>query len=67
MTTRIWTKPQTQQTLKALRAHGYKVAKLDAGYVAHDLQGLEVFKAMQGMNGYLVKFENELFVNSGLN
>jgi hypothetical protein len=60
MVTKVWTKPQTQETLKQLRAGGFSVVKIPSGYEAFD--GMElVFKAMNGMRGYLVRHKEGLF------
>lgn len=53
MVSKIWTKPQTQQTIKALRNAGCIVTKLDAGYECYIKNEL-VFKAMIGSRGYLL-------------
>ena len=60
MISRIWTKRQTQATIKALRAAGYEVAKMPSGYsiVVGDTT---IFKAMVGSHGYLVRFTDSLF------
>lgn len=60
MTSRIWTKTQTQSTIKALRGAGYTVAKLGAGYECIANNEL-IFKAMIGSNGYLVRYKADLF------
>jgi len=60
MISRIWTKKQTQATIKDLRQAGLPVTKLSSGYEAK--VGTEiVFKAMIGTNGYLVRHHEELF------
>lgn len=64
MTTKIWTKPQTQAAIRALRAAGYKEQKLDAGYVVRTPNPeREVFRAMRGIRGYLVRYQDGLFAN----
>lgn len=60
MTSRIWTKKQTQATIKSLRAAGYTVLKSDSGYTC-EIDGLQVFCAMIGSHGYLVRYNAELF------
>lgn len=59
-TTKIWTKAQTQATIKALRGAGYEVKKLDSGY-SMILDNVELFKAMIGTRGYLVRYDSNLF------
>ena len=60
MISRIWTKQQTQATIKALRAEGYDVDKMPSGYsvVVGDTT---IFKAMIGTRGYLVRYDENLF------
>ncbi len=53
--TRIWTKPQTQQTLKDLRAAGLTVNKVPNGYEAVNKNNVLFLKAMNGNNSYLVR------------
>lgn len=61
MISRIWTKRQTQAAIKALRDASLTVDKLNGGYeCVHG--GKTVFKAMIGHNGYLVRYEPELFM-----
>lgn len=60
MKSAIWSKIQTQNTIKTLRAAGYVVDKINAGYQAtHD--GQLVFKAMAGHRNYLVRYDQRLF------
>jgi hypothetical protein len=59
-TSRVWTKPQTQNTIKVLRESGLNVVKLNSGYECKVNDQL-IFKAMQGHNGYLVRYVNDLF------
>lgn len=61
MVARVWTKPQTQQAIRALRAAGAPVTKLSAGYEIKDKDGNIVFKAMNGTNGYLIMHHKDLF------
>ena len=60
MTTRMWTKKETQAVLKDLRTM-YQVTKIPSGYVATDDQGSEVFRAMTGYSGYLIRYDDGLF------
>ena len=49
-----------QRMLKALKAAGLDVAKDDAGYVVR-ANNLEVFRAMKGRRGYLVRHVADLW------
>ena len=60
MLSRIWTKTQTQTTIKALRVAGYNVVKIDSGY-SLTINNEILFKAMLGSNGYLVRYNENLF------
>lgn len=57
---RVWTKQQTQATIKDLRKLGLPVTKISSGYEGKVGDTL-VFKAMIGTNGYLVRYRPELF------
>tara|TARA_S200002703_G_C3645906_1_gene198252 strand:+ start:104 stop:310 length:207 start_codon:yes stop_codon:yes gene_type:complete len=63
MVSRIYTKPQVQAMLKALRqAQIFSVEKVRMGYeVKHTKSGLLVFKAINGRNSYLVRHADNLF------
>lgn len=65
MTTRIWTKKQTQQTIRDLRTAGYDVQKKRDGYICN-LGDLFIFQAMNGTNGYLVRYHEGLFSEEGV-
>ena len=66
---RIYSKPQVQEMLKALRhvtlpngQAAFSVKRLDAGYeVKHVPSGRIVFIAMIGRRAYLVKHADNLF------
>ena len=60
MISRIWTKKQTQATIKDLRKLGLPVLKVSSGYEAKVGDTL-LFKAMVGTNGYLVRYHEQLF------
>jgi hypothetical protein len=60
MTTRMWTKRETQAVLKELRTM-YTVHKLPSGYSVTDDQGSEVLRAMTGYRGYLIRYDDGLF------
>lgn len=67
MVARVWTKKQTQATIKQLRAAGLKVDMKHPGfYECHAVaQGTNkvqlVFAAMIGTRGYLVRHMDNLF------
>lgn len=60
MTTRIWTKKQTQETIKALRVAGYDVIKNGGSYKC-ELDGRLIFHAMVGARSYLITYVDNLF------
>ena len=65
MVARMWTKKETQKTLTGLRRAGYNVVKDEQGfYKAFDLDGGEIFAAMPGTRGYLVRYDSELFADA---
>jgi len=53
--TRIWSKPQTQQVFKQLRAEGLTVNKINNGYEVVNDNNVLFLKAMNGTNSYLVR------------
>ena len=53
--TRIWTKPQTQQVFKQLRAEGLTVNKINNGYEVVNDNNVLFLKAMNGTNSYLIR------------
>jgi len=61
MTTRMLTKPQTQEILRDLRKSGYKVTKKSSGFYKVYDGDEEVFAAMVGHNGYLIRYKQGLF------
>lgn len=60
-TTRMWNKAQTQETIKALRAAGYKVEKDTSGIYRLIFDDIELFVAMPGTRGYLISYAPKLF------
>jgi hypothetical protein len=60
----MWTKKETQQTIKELRKVGYIIEKRNGIYKIIDedgepwvdIEGKPLFSAMLGMRGYLVNF-----------
>lgn len=60
MTSRVWSKPVTQDIIKQLRNAGLVVDKLSSGYECK-INGHLVFKAMIGSQGYLVRYDEKLF------
>lgn len=65
MVSRIWTKPETQAALRALKAAGFPATKKPSGYEVIDSEGRCVFRAMVGVRGYLVRHEEGLFECAG--
>lgn len=61
MATRIWTKKQTQETIKMLRQAGLEVVKNGSKYETI-INGKTIFRAMLGTNSYLVTYVDNLFV-----
>lgn len=63
MTTRIWSKKETQAAIMALRGAGYPINKTNGIYKTVDLDGdgQPFFTAMIGDNGYLIKYHPDLF------
>ena len=66
MTTRMWTRKQTQDTVKALRTAGYPIKNLDGGVYKttdKDDQGNPFFWAMQKNSGggFIVRYHPDLF------
>jgi hypothetical protein len=63
MIARIYTKPQVQGMLKALRQAGvFTIEKTGMGYeVKHTKSDIIVFKAMNGSRAYLVRHADNLF------
>lgn len=61
MTTKLFTKPQTQQVIKDLRSAGYEVTKDKFGkYDCQTDSGKKLFVAMPGSRGYLVRYDSQL-------
>ena len=63
MAVRLWTKRQTQEIIKALRAAGLPVVKTDSKYETI-IDGKTIFRAMQGTRGYLVTYVDDLFIQA---
>ena len=62
MTSRIWTKKQTQATIKDFRANGYEVNKVSEGFYECKEDGMLLFSALVGSGStYMVRYESELF------
>ena len=66
MIARMWTKKETQKTLTGLRRAGYTVAKDGGGFykAREPVTGEQVFAAMPGTRGYLVRYVSELFADA---
>ena len=68
MSVHMWTKKETQQTIKELRKAGYIIEKPNGIYKIIDedgepwvdIEGKPLFSAMLGMRGYLVNFNAKL-------
>ena len=67
MSVHMWTKKETQQTIKELRKLGYIIEKPNGIYKIMNkkgepwmIDGKPLFSAMVGMRGYLVKFHEKL-------
>lgn len=70
MTTRVWTKNETQGTIKALRKEGYVVEKKSEGHYIcmFEIDGKlqNIFEALANyghVTGYLVRYNSRLFRN----
>lgn len=61
MTTKLWTKKETQSVLKTLRREGYQVEKISYGYKVYDGGNDIVLEAMTGHRGYLIRYEEGFF------
>ena len=60
--TRIWSKPQTQQVFKQLRAEGLTVNKINNGYEVVNDNNVLLLQAMNGNNSYLIRGIDTLLV-----
>lgn len=61
MAVKIFSKPQTQQVVKDLRAAGYPVKKISDGHYRLALKnGDTLFEALIGSRGYLVRYDERL-------
>lgn len=56
---RVWTKPQTQEFIKRLRAAGYTVERGNGKYEVN-IDGVNIFRALIGRRGYLIRMDNRL-------
>ena len=61
MITKIMTKPDTQKLIRILKNGGVEMQKQMAGYVG-TFEGKEVFRAMNGSRGYLIRIEETIGV-----
>lgn len=63
MAVKVWTKPETQKALRALRQAGFHVTRDKLGaYAASPTEGAaQCFRALPGMRGYLIRHDDELF------
>tara|TARA_R110002050_G_C8779169_1_gene501098 strand:+ start:445 stop:654 length:210 start_codon:yes stop_codon:yes gene_type:complete len=67
MSVHMWTKKETQQTIKELRKVGYIIEKPNGIYKIMNedgepwmIDGKPLFSAMIGMGGYLVNYHERL-------
>jgi hypothetical protein len=60
MVSTVFSKPQTQQVIKDLRAAGYNVNQKSQGFYECHLDGNLIFAAMVGNRGYLVRYDAKL-------
>jgi hypothetical protein len=60
MISRIISKSETHKMIKALRAAGLQVDKIEGSYECK-IKNTLVFKAMPGNNGYLIRMAENLF------
>ena len=58
--TKVWTKPVTQNCIMQLRMQGVTVERKNGHYIGA-VDGHEVFRAMNGARGYLVRYAADLF------
>ena len=58
---RVWTKPQTQEAIRALKDAGLTMVKDDGSYRFMTKKGECVFTALRGHNTYLVRYNEDLF------
>ena len=61
---KMWTKKQTQETIKALREAGYNIVKDNDIYKSTTIDTdtrRPIFTAMVGSSGYLVSYRPDLF------
>jgi hypothetical protein len=67
MTTRVWTKRETQKVIRALRDAGFIVDKTSSGSYQTAETGSTtpgakpIFKALLGGRGYLISHHSDLF------
>lgn len=63
MVARVVSKRNTQAMIKALRAAGLTVSKINSGYecIGGSTGELLLFRAMIGNNGYLIRMREDLF------
>lgn len=57
----VWTKQFTQDAIKALKKSGYEVTKNQSGFYELRFDGMLLFTALIGSQGYLVRYAEKLF------
>lgn len=57
---RIWSKPDTQGFIKRLREAGYTVTRDASGRYESTHEGVQIFSALPGSRGYLVKVNDKI-------
>jgi hypothetical protein len=64
MTTRVWSKKETQNCIRQLRAQGVPVRKKGEGHYLVSLKdGTKLWEALRGSQGYLVRYVDDFFVS----
>ena len=63
MTTRVWSKKETQNCIRQLRAQGVPVTKVSDGRYKVSLKdGTTLWEALRGSQGYLVRYVDDFFM-----
>lgn len=60
LTVRVWSKKYTQDVIKALKKSGYEVTKSESGIYELHFDGMLLFVALTGCNGYMVRYAEKL-------
>lgn len=62
---KVFPKKQFQKILTQFRQGGFAVEKVEGGYTVHAIgkqSKILVLKAMSGVNGYLARFDETIFI-----